>query len=516
MKRLLLIVFASLLFAVIIVSGVVLRYGTVKGDGEGNVLTLFLDTPRGQVDFISRFYSDLYTSAKKDSIVKSCCTDNLLKVLSEEYEETIEDWDGWNETEEFPRYSYAKWLFFDPYMDIDFSYVDRVVDITPLSKDWYQVYVDEQNYHGDKLIVYMRIVNEKGGYKIDKIQYSLPRFETRIEELDFIEKSMLKYVCWKIGYTISKNVFESGLIWVGKDGKYGCINQYGKEIFPCKYDSEGKLVSRGEEDDKYGLPTDILYKVLLNGKYGLEYIVGETLQPCKYEEIGDMTNSHSFKVKFKGKYGYIDTTPREPKILYDYVGDFETSRQGVTFAKVKRNGKYGFIRESDYYEFFPCQYDAIDEFEQHGDYILAEVVNNRKAGYLNEYFVELVPCRYSILNDFVNGYCAVFDGEKWGYVNEYGSEFIPCILDYAGDFNEYGNAYVGYQGAEGKLYESGRFVESWESAHKNDAPLPTKTCEVCGGSGRIAIRGGGMVLDYQNCNACFGTGRVSVPFGRSY
>ena len=75
---------------------------------------------------------------------------------------------------------------------------------------------------------------------------------------------------------------------------------------------------------------------------------------------------------------------------------------------------------------------------------------------------------------------------------------------------------VDYRGAEGNIDRYRLIIEEWRNTQSDETPLPMKTCELCGGTGRIAIRGGGLILGGQTCTGCFGRGYVSVPFGMFY
>lgn len=511
MKRLLLVFCSSLFAAGIVVLFVILKYGSIKeqydilkyDQNESDVLTYVLNPSRKQVEIISQFYKNLFLCENKDSVVKSNCSSKLQDYLATEYSELIESWgDGWRESPNWPKVGYAKWKFYTDH--IEWEYADKVIDITPLNHEWYQVYVCEacDNINGEA-IVYMRLVNENGGFKIDELKYSLPQFETRIDDFTFMEKCLFRYVCMKGKYEARMDSFKSGLIWVNKEGKVGCINQYGKEIIPCKYSSVENYNSE-----------KCFYKISQNGKYGLIDIVGNTILRCIYDEIGDWKDYRA-KVRLNGKYGFINPDYATPTVLYDKAEDFkkfgyDNYGNERIFAKVQKNGKYGYINKWCQ-EVLPCKYDEIEDFRKHGDYVLAEVTINYKSGFIDQYFDEVVPCEYFIVGDFRNGLCSVCSADedrKWGYVDRYGREVIPCVLDYAGDFDEDGIAHVEYRGAAGKLDKYGQFTESWESAHRDDAPLPMTRCTTCGGTGRIAIGGGGLVLDYQTCPACMGTGQI--------
>lgn len=71
---------------------------------------------------------------------------------------------------------------------------------------------------------------------------------------------------------------------------------------------------------------------------------------------------------------------------------------------------------------------------------------------------------------------------------------------------------VEYNETEEKSERSGKYTRSWERDYSNDAPLPMMICNMCGGTGKVAIGGGGLILGYQTCPTCMGTGTVQTFF----
>lgn len=88
-------------------------------------------------------------------------------------------------------------------------------------------------------------------------------------------------------------IFENGLTFVGKGGKYGMIDKNNKVVIPFQYDSVG-WAENGVSVVKSG------------NKYGYINTKGEIIQDCIYDEAWDFNNNHAF-VRQKDKFGIIDS-----------------------------------------------------------------------------------------------------------------------------------------------------------------------------------------------------------------
>ena len=146
--------------------------------------------------------------------------------------------------------------------------------------------------------------------------------------------------------------FSKGLAAVKFNGKWGYIDTTGKVVIPLKYDS-ARDYSRGLKG---------LAPVKLNGKWGYIDTTGKEVIPLKYDSVMNFYTDLS-PVKLNGKWGYIDMTGKEViPLKYDDAYSFTEGLARVKFnseyfdekyftekyfreglARVKLNGKYGFI-----------------------------------------------------------------------------------------------------------------------------------------------------------------------------
>lgn len=166
-------------------------------------------------------------------------------------------------------------------------------------------------------------------------------------------------------YDDNKNMwYESNVLKVQKDGKFGLINLDGTEILPCEYDSietykgvRNCLVLK--KDTNYGIantkghivvPVQYLSvkpieKDVNNGyiiknsenKYGVISSNGNIALECKYDEIEDMVDANRYLVKENEKWMLIaeDGT----SYLAGKVNDVIDMNNGDVI--IKQNGKYG-------------------------------------------------------------------------------------------------------------------------------------------------------------------------------
>lgn len=133
-------------------------------------------------------------------------------------------------------------------------------------------------------------------------------------------------------YDENKNIwYESNVLLVEKDGKYGLINFEGKEILDTVYDKiytlkgiENSLIT--VKDQKLGLVNDSGNEVIPNeyqeiktlGKDTKKYIVKQNdkygvydILDCKYQDILALNNSKIYCVKENGKYKVINENTEE-------------------------------------------------------------------------------------------------------------------------------------------------------------------------------------------------------------
>ena len=228
--------------------------------------------------------------------------------------------------------------------------------------------------------------------------------------------------------------FSEGLAAVKLKGKWGCINNSGKEVVPLKYDNVW--------DFEEGLAG-----VILKGKWGFIDKSGKEVVPLKYNGIFNFHEGLAMVI-LNGKKSYINKSGKEvvpPK--YDNVWDFEEGLAGV-----KLKGKWGFIDKSGK-EVVPPKYDDVEKFKEG----LAGVKLNGKWGYINKSGKEVVPPKYVYMDSFHEGHARVKLNGKLGFIDKSGKEVVPPKYDYVDIFSE-GLAVVELKGKWGFIDKSGKEV----------------------------------------------------------
>ena len=140
----------------------------------------------------------------------------------------------------------------------------------------------------------------------------------------------------------SVDVFSESRAVVERKGKYGYINESGKEIIPLIYDDakpfkDGKAI------------------VMKNGKYGYIDTLGTEVIPLKYDDAQEFSEELAV-VAVDGKWGYIDGTGKEIiPFIYDDATGFSEGK-----AAVKKDGKWGFVDKSGK-EAMPLESDYADD-----------------------------------------------------------------------------------------------------------------------------------------------------------
>lgn len=261
------------------------------------------------------------------------------------------------------------------------------------------------------------------------------------------------------------------------DKKHGCLNADIKEIIPCKYDQEVKIIRLNKDEivyivklaNKWGVlnyqgkeivecicdsepvrhgPPYIIFKI--NNKVGLITEKGNVI-PCKYDNISyNYISDNHHLVSIENKFGIINSIDKViVPIEYDLIHRFgEYAHQGCL---ISIEGRYGIINQIGK-EIVGCEYDEIKMTR--GGYI---VKKNNKIGLIYTFVTELhnptyyflIPCKYDDIytnsqDNFVKQlrysrqihtiYRVVNNG-KIGLISEKGKIIVPCEYDEIGIFN---------------------------------------------------------------------------------
>lgn len=208
--------------------------------------------------------------------------------------------------------------------------------------------------------------------------------------------------------------YESNILKVQKDGKYGLINLEGKEILACTEDNIEPM-----------LGTKSVYITTANGKKGLVDNMGKVIIENNYAEISALESKYSngFIVKNEqGKYGVINndkTVALEEK--YDEISPVSENKMYV----VKEGSDYKIVNTEG--ETFLV--NAFEEVKQiNTDNIVVKV--NGKYGVKTINGVEKIPATYDDLTYTFDEYYIAKKEGKYGIVNEKNEEKLPFNYTY--------------------------------------------------------------------------------------
>lgn len=246
--------------------------------------------------------------------------------------------------------------------------------------------------------------------------------------------------------------------YVMKNGKWGCVDSFGKLVIELKYDALDKF-------DTFGRA-----RVILNGKFGVVDCGGRTIIPTAYDYIDTFDRLNVTVAQVGDKYGIIDYNHNVVvSFEYDYIYPFNNSVSSVAY----KNDKFGVISASG--ELFTgFNYKYMEEFKNgmalayddgygyinhYGQEVIKLEHDEVKQGTTTSVFLKkqgkwalfsssgfnLTGYNFTNANGFSNGLAAVCVktslGESYGYVNDSGDTVIPFVYSMAQDF-KYGKAIV--------------------------------------------------------------------------
>ena len=182
-----------------------------------------------------------------------------------------------------------------------------------------------------------------------------------------------------------------------------------------------------------------------NGKCG--YINEKTMQiiiPCIYEHVAEFSDNLA-KVKLNGKYGFINRKGKQIiPCEYDDAFSFHNN-----LAAVKLNCKWGFIDKTG-----ECitsfKYKLVESFSEE----LALVKNEKGYGYINKNGYEIISCQYNEARSFSEGLACVKQEKRWAFIDKWGRNITSFKYEYAESFSE-GLALVEFEWQRGFINHLG-------------------------------------------------------------
>jgi hypothetical protein len=218
--------------------------------------------------------------------------------------------------------------------------------------------------------------------------------------------------------------FRNGYAFVKMNGKWGAVDEKGKQIISYTYDS-----LQYEWFQK-----SLMFRSFLNGKVGIIDLTGKVIIPNEYEVIATSLPNY-LKVKKNGKWGVIRTTGGEPLVnfIYEHISNkLEDPITPEWPAIIQKKEKFGLMNEKgvEIYEAKAMVIDYVGE----GMYAVKE---KKTFGVLNSNASNEYTPQYDQIEAYGNGLAPVKKGNKWGYINKSGTEAIKPQYEDAGQFFNY-------------------------------------------------------------------------------
>lgn len=299
------------------------------------------------------------------------------------------------------------------------------------------------------------------------------------------------------------------------DGKWGMVDNKGKQLLPCRYDELGFLENTGnkvlrvfKKEEKYGLidtlgqlAVGVHYEnigsfsegrlaVKRNGVWGFVDQNGREVVPCRFDEIGPFSDGLA-AARLGSKWGYIDRNGAvELDFNFSKAGRFSNGlapakREGPHFGYIDRTGNWviqpnfpraysfdrgiakveelsgqflrsGLIDGQGNYVLKP-KYVSLSDFNEHG-LAVAEIGGSpTKFTLVNLKGQAITNLPYRNIEPFVEGLARVQYHDNWGFVDTTGRLVVDAVFFKASDFSE-GRAAVWLDGQCGFIDKTGKFV----------------------------------------------------------
>ncbi|HEY8658438.1 MAG TPA: WG repeat-containing protein [Hanamia sp.] len=280
---------------------------------------------------------------------------------------------------------------------------------------------------------------DKAGKEIIPFQYNYVRYPAFVNGAAIVEIDNRYILIDKAGNRITNKVYDKIFGFVEKyavvvlNNKKGLIDKTGKEILTCIYDSVEDFSKTFLEiyldGEKY------FYNKYKREKYNFSFDAYREgyddyfPNDWKKEEIEEFIYSYDKKYPWKREFleqEYCGT-------LFDNLGPFCED-----LAWLKKGNFYGFINE-DYKLVIPFIYYEVGNFNEGLAFVsnkeIEEIYRNAfdkdvhtielegNYGYINKAGEEVIPCKYNLANNFIQGIAKVEINGLEGYINKKGDEY---------------------------------------------------------------------------------------------
>ena len=255
----------------------------------------------------------------------------------------------------------------------------------------YQELITIPNKNKDVFLCVYDVDYTNGNYKTKALNSKNEEIYSQYENIEAIEN-----------YDTNNNIkYNSNVLKVQKDNKYGLINLDGKELLPCEYDEISALI--GNENS---------IKIIKDGKVGIVDNNGKKVVDAKYKDIKKLSDDY--------KNGYIVENDNN---LYGTVDCANNSILESKYTEIKpvyENGMY-IVKGTNGYNVVDKAGNIITkkEYENITDIKNSQiiVVENKKYGVINTNGEQIIPCNYDELKFINNENYIVKQNNKYGIID---------------------------------------------------------------------------------------------------
>lgn len=255
----------------------------------------------------------------------------------------------------------------------------------------YQELITIPNKNKDVFLCVYDVDYTNGKYKTKALNSKNEEIYSQYENIEVIEN-----------YDTNNNIkYNSNVLKVQKDNKYGLINLDGKEILPCEYNEISALI--GNENS---------IKIIKDGKVGIVDNNGKKVVDAKYKDIKKLSDDY--------KNGYIVENDNN---LYGTVDCANNSILESKYTEIKpvyENGMY-IVKGTNGYNVVDKAGNIITkkEYENITDIKNSQiiVVENKKYGVINTNGEQIIPCNYDELKFINNENYIVKQNNKYGIID---------------------------------------------------------------------------------------------------
>ncbi len=282
----------------------------------------------------------------------------------------------------------------------------------------YQEMIVIPNSKNDVFLCTYDVDYSSGTYKTKALNSKNEEIYTNYEKIEAIQNMDENSNVW----------YESNVIKVQKDNKYGLVNLSGKEILPCEYDEISALTG-----------VKNVFKIVKDGKIGIANDEGKIVLKPEYADLTNLgkDSKDGFIIKTEeGKYGVTNSLG---ELALDAVYDEVLKVHSNDMYVVKKLGKQVLVKK-DGTEILNSGFDEITAILKNSENGVI-IKNQNKYGVIKLTGETVVDVKYDDLKEGKSGALIAKDNNKYGIIDLEGNQKIEFKYNSI-SYNEAANIYI--------------------------------------------------------------------------